>query len=272
MGLGRPGEKALGRFLKGDRSDVAPATRRAFAEWARAHPAPDAQTRASGAAPSDYWLNITVHAAAPLCGVEPARLREWAELLGLGELNENVAAKHVKPALARVLEEMHVEDTDFIVQMVVLGADLSAAYDGFHSSNRNAQSGIGNFTSHDWGYVLLLTVLDKVRTEGVAGISQRLEKEGLKRGLLSLIVDYGLPIVDLCTDQCRGAPKDMQLVLRRWCRRCSLSCPRRCRRGRPHSSAARTPLRVIQSDRGVLWLRSCAASLQPCRCPPSRRP
>ena len=120
----------------------------------------------------------------------------------------------MKPALARVLEEMHVEDTDFIVQMVILGADLSAAYDGFHSSNRNAQSGIGNFTSHDWGYVLLLTVLDKVRTEGVAGISQRLEKEGLKRGLLSLIVDYGLPIIDLCTDQCRGAPKDIGIVLK----------------------------------------------------------
>ena len=68
---------------------MAPATRSAFAEWARAHPAPDAQTQASGAAPNDYWLNLTVHAAAPLCGVEPARLREWAELLGLGELNEN---------------------------------------------------------------------------------------------------------------------------------------------------------------------------------------
>ena len=58
MGLGRPGEVALGRFLKRETTDVAPATRRAFVEWARAHPAPDAQTQASGAAPNDYWLNM----------------------------------------------------------------------------------------------------------------------------------------------------------------------------------------------------------------------
>jgi hypothetical protein len=36
------------------------------------------------------------------------------------------------------------------------------------------------------GFVLLITVLDKHRSAGVGGVSQRLEKEGLKRGLYSL--------------------------------------------------------------------------------------
>ena len=40
-----------------------------------------------------------------------------------------------------------------------------------------------------------------------------LEKERLKVGLLRLIVEYGLPLADLCTDQCRGAPSDIKLVL-----------------------------------------------------------
>ena len=63
------------------------------------------------------------------------------------------------------------------------------------------------------GFVLLITVLDKHRSAGVGGVSQRLEKEGLKRGLYSLIHEYGLPLRDLCTDQCRGAPGDIKLVL-----------------------------------------------------------
>ena len=61
-------------------------------------------------------------------------------------------------------------------------------------------------------------------TEGIAGIAQRLEKEGLKRGLFSLIVQYGPPLKDLCTDQCRGAPSDIAAVLK-------LSVARRSMRG-----------------------------------------
>ena len=159
------------------------------------------------------------------------------------------------------------------MQLVILAGDLSASYDGFHSQNRHARSGMGNSCSHAMGFALLLTILDQYRSEGIAGISQRLganlspplrfitffgplpfstrpllplapllplpshpptrtpapahslhplthlpsrallEKEGLKVGLLRLIVEYGLPLADLCTDQCRGAPSDIKLVL-----------------------------------------------------------
>ena len=37
--------------------------------------------------------------------------------------------------------------------------------------------------------------------------------QGLKRGLYQLIVECGLPLKDLCTDQCRGAPSDIKAVL-----------------------------------------------------------
>ena len=76
--------------------------------------------------------------------------------------------KVVKPALAAVLQEMNEEDTAFTVELVILAGDLSAAYDGFHSQNRNARSGVGNFCSHAMGLVLLLTVLDKYRSAGIS--------------------------------------------------------------------------------------------------------
>ena len=263
---------------------------------------------------------MKVHASVHLCGVQPARLREFVSLLRLGELNPHVDSV-VKPALVKVLEGMNQQvgsacshplpaichrsrspprprtnlavsiaepsqpptprrqDTEFVVQLVILAGDLSVSYDGFHSQNRHARSGMGNFCSHAMGFALLLTVLDKYRSEDISGISQRLgadhsppaaplppsvapplppsvphtppcpsmhlscyplpagpscptpplllrsapwtrlpsppfaEKEGLKRGLLRLIVEFGLPLVDLCTDQCRGAPCDIKLVL-----------------------------------------------------------
>jgi hypothetical protein len=119
----------------------------------------------------------------------------------------------VRDELLPVLQEMDALDTEFIIQMVILAGDLSGAYDGFHSQNRNARSGIGNFCSRSFGFVLLVEILDKFRTEGVSGISQRLEKEGLKRGLARLILDCGLLLRDLCTDQCKGAPSDIAAVL-----------------------------------------------------------
>ena len=67
-----------------------------------------------------------------------------------------------------------------------------------------AQRAALQFTSHAMGLVLLITVLDKYRSKGVSGVSQRLEKEGLKTGLEGLIVQAGLPINDVCTDQCHG--------------------------------------------------------------------
>jgi len=213
MGIvGKPDAEALRRFVAGQTTSVTPSRLAAYDKWAREHQAPPAQTGRGGAQPADYWANISARAAAHLCGAEPARLSDWVAHLNLGELNNNVDTM-LKPALAKVLEEMDKEDTAFVVEMVLLAGDLSAAYDGFHSQNRNARSGIGNFTSHAMGFVLLITVLDKHRSAGVGGVSQRLEKEGLKRGLYSLIHEYGLPLRDLCTDQCRGAPGDIKLVL-----------------------------------------------------------
>ena len=48
----------------------------------------------------------------------------------------------------------------------------------------------------------------------VEAFAQRMEKEGLKLGLATLITEYGLPISDVCTDQCRGAPGDIATVLK----------------------------------------------------------
>ena len=62
----------------------------------------------------------------------------------------------------------------------IISLSDAQAYDGFHSKNRNARYGMGNFCSHAMGLVLLLETLDKDSNEAVAGISQRLEKEGYR--------------------------------------------------------------------------------------------
>jgi hypothetical protein len=142
------------------------------------------------------------------CAILPRCVRRTQ----IGEINKNLDGR-VRDELLPVLQEMDALDTEFIIQMVILAGDLSGAYDGFHSQNRNARSGIGNFCSRSFGFVLLVEILDKFRTEGVSGISQRLEKEGLKRGLARLILDCGLLLRDLCTDQCKGAPSDIAAVL-----------------------------------------------------------
>ena len=239
MGLPKT-SRVLGRFLGGvvehpDQQNLA-----VFAEWARQHAAPPPQTQvcdglspptmarlllipllfspcplplqAYGLRPADYGINLRIAAGSHLCGVQPTRLAALTQLLQLGELNPNLGVL-LRPHLQQVLEAMDQQDSEFAVQMCILSADVSACFDAFHSQNRNAQSGMGNFCSRELGFVLLLEVLDKDRTEGVAGISQRLEKEGLKRGLYRLIVELGLPVTDLCTDQSSGGPRDIGLVL-----------------------------------------------------------
>jgi len=139
MGIvGKADAEALRRFVAGETTSVTPSRLAAYDKWAREHQAPPAQTGRGGAQPADYWANISARAAAHLCGAEPTRLSDWVAHLNLGELNNNVDTV-LKPALAKVLEEMDKEDTAFVVEMVLLAGDLSAAYDGFHSQNRNAR-------------------------------------------------------------------------------------------------------------------------------------
>eukprot|EP00966_Prymnesium_polylepis_P329083 7384831-Prymnesium_polylepis.1 len=109
---------------------------------------------------------MSLYADAHLCGVTIPRLREWVSLMELGEMDAWGAEGKVKAGLEAVLQEMDALDTEWSVQMVVLAMDLSAAYDAFHSQNRNARSGMGNFTSRAMGLVLLCVVLDKHRTPG----------------------------------------------------------------------------------------------------------
>lgn len=45
--------------------------------------------------------------------------------------------------------------------MMLLGGDVSVQYDAFHSQNRNAKTGIGNFCSMSFGFAILLSILDK---------------------------------------------------------------------------------------------------------------
>ena len=144
-----------------------------------------------------------------LCGVPLARLQDFTRLLSLGELNRNTSGL-VQGGLTRVLEEMDEEDTRWVVEICLLSGDLSLAYDGFHSQNRNARTGMGNFTSKLLGLVVNLKTLDKHTTEGVAGISQRLEKVGLVLGTIELIVKQGFLLPG--TDHCKGAPSDLAKV------------------------------------------------------------
>ena len=109
--------------------------------------------------PLDFWLNHRAIADAALCGVPFARLQEWVLLVGIGELNEHADA-HVRDSLLRVLRQMDELDSEFVIEMVILAGDLSAAYDAFHSQNRNARTGMGIFCSREMGLVLLLKVID----------------------------------------------------------------------------------------------------------------
>ena len=74
---------------------------------------------------------------------------------------------------------------------------------------------MGNFTTKLLGLVTLIKTMDKHLTEGVSGISQRLEKVGLVMGLIELIVKHGFLVTDVCTDQCKGAPSDIAKALER---------------------------------------------------------
>ena len=55
--------------------------------------------------------------------------------------------------------------------------------------------------------------MNRWKDEGIAGISQRLEKYGLRGGLEELFKICGFPMTHLVTDQCKGAAKDLKLVL-----------------------------------------------------------
>ena len=58
---------------------------------------------------------------------------------------------------------------------------------------------------------LKLAVNNRIKDAG--GVAQQLEKVGVKQVLRQAIVELGIPFDDLCTDPCRGAPKDIREVL-----------------------------------------------------------
>ena len=120
MGVGRD---TLLRYLKGESTPQQPALG-AMARWARLHAAPPAQTQAAGLKPSDYMLNLRVHAGQQLCGVTLARLKDFVTLLGLGELNDN-ASQRVRDGLTCVLKRMDEQDTQWAVEMSLLCGDQS---------------------------------------------------------------------------------------------------------------------------------------------------
>ena len=120
MGVGRD---TLLRYLKGESTPQQPALG-AMARWARLHAAPPAQTQAAGLKPSDYMLNLRVHAGQQLCGVTLARLKDFVTLLGLGELNDN-ASQRVRDGLTIVLKRMDEQDTQWAVEMSLLCGDQS---------------------------------------------------------------------------------------------------------------------------------------------------
>ena len=120
MGVGRD---TLLRYLKGESTPQQPALG-AMARWERLHAAPPAQTQAAGLKPSDYMLNLRVHAGQQLCGVTLARLKDFVTLLGLGELNDK-ASQRVRDGLTLVLKRMDEQDTQWAVEMSLLCGDLS---------------------------------------------------------------------------------------------------------------------------------------------------
>ena len=120
IGVGRD---TLLRYLRGESTPLQPALV-AMVRWERLHAAPPAQTQAAGLKPSDYMLNLHVHAGQQLCGVTLARLKDFVTLLGLGELNDN-ASQRVRDGLTLVLKRMDEQDTQWAVEMSLLCGDLS---------------------------------------------------------------------------------------------------------------------------------------------------
>ena len=108
-----------------------------YERWLVEHAAP-AEQMVFSSKPLDYWTNLNAHAAATLCGCAAARLRDTVELLELGELDSHTTTL-VKQNLLPVLKQMDVEDTEHVVQTLLLSGDLRTAYDMWHSQNRNAE-------------------------------------------------------------------------------------------------------------------------------------
>lgn len=123
MSLGARGRDTISRFLRGDTTPQ-PSALAAMTTWARVQGAPDSQTVAPGLKPLDYWLNTQLNASVFLCGVPFARLRDWTQLLKLGELSDgsNLRARN---GLAPVLRQMDHEDSQFAVESCLLAGDLS---------------------------------------------------------------------------------------------------------------------------------------------------
>lgn len=120
IGVGRD---TLLRFIRGE---ITPqqAALGAMARWERLNAAPSAQTQAAGVKPSDYMLNVRVHAGQQLCGVPLARLKDFATLIQLGELDDNMSIQ-VRNGLTRVLKPMDEQDTQWAVEMSLLSGDCS---------------------------------------------------------------------------------------------------------------------------------------------------
>ena len=208
--MGLPHDKNLRRFVSGETATPVQPALVAYAKWAADYPAPAAQTSGWNYVPSDYFVNISVHIGQRTCGVRYGRLEELLTFLRLGKLGDTMS-NDVAHRLTPLMEQMDTEDSRHVAELCLLARDLSGGTDGFHSSNREALWGMAALCSSMWGLVIKLAINNRIKDAG--GVAQQLEKVGVKQVLRQSIVELGIPFDDLCTDPCRGAPKDIREVL-----------------------------------------------------------
>ena len=125
------------RFLRGKIKEPAQDVLEAYQLWLDSHAPLPAQLEYS-TKPLDYWINLNMAASIVLCGCPHARIADVTKVMRLGEMDSH-ASTLVKKSLTHVLVQMDDEDTEFVIQTLLLSGDLRTAYDMWHSQNRNAE-------------------------------------------------------------------------------------------------------------------------------------
>ncbi|GMR35686.1 hypothetical protein PMAYCL1PPCAC_05881, partial [Pristionchus mayeri] len=150
-----------------------------------------------------YSANHFIPIASFITGMRPARLHDWANLLGMDMSSERQMRKVVSEIGSVAIERVHEEMQEIVREVAVnasAGKGLQVSIDGqfdcpgFTSTN-NKDTVIDCHTK-----LALAGVAMHKNMPGIDGISIRMESEGVKRALVELI-DAGIEITTRVGDQ-----------------------------------------------------------------------